>query len=541
MTAVAFRLPGVVVMRQALRRAVRSGAVWGLVFGLYVMAQTLSYTSVYKTVRQRDQMALAYGSNIGLNALIGPARDINTVNGYACWRLLGILSILGGIWGVLTATRLLRGEEESGRTELLLAGQTTRRGAVVQAMTGLGGGLALLFCLTLAGVVLTGRSPSVGFSLPACLYFSVTLVASAAEFLAVGALTSQLAVTRRQAATLAGTVFGVSYALRMVADSDPSLHWLVWLSPLGWIEESRPLTDPHPAALLPVLALVALVVYAAIHLSGLCDLGSAVFPARDSATPRLALLGGPIRLAVRLSRASAAGWLFAVAAFAVLIGSVAENSTKDVSGSADISQAIGRVGGHGSLAAIYLGLTFLVLALITSMVAAGQAAVIRTEEADGHLENLVVRPLCRTAWFTGRLGLSAVLIVVAALVAGFGAWAGSAGQHTGVSTGSLLLAGLNIAPASLLILGLGALAFGVRPRWTPVVVYGYLAWSFLVELLGSIVHASHWLMDTSVFFHMAPAPASDPDWASAGVVTGIAFACAVAGCAAFNRRDLAGG
>jgi ABC-2 type transport system permease protein len=191
-----------------------------------------------------------------------------------------------------------------------------------------------------------------------------------------------------------------------------------------------------------VLALAIVFAYAAMRLSGRRDLGSTVFPARDSAAPRLALLGGPLRLAARLSRAVAAGWLFAVTVFAVLIGSVAENSTKDASGSAGISQAMARVGGHGSLAAIYLGLTFLVLALITGMVAAGQAVAIRTEEADGHLDNLVVRPLSRTGWFAGRFTLSAALIVLAALVAGLGAWAGSAGQHTGVSLGSLLLAGL---------------------------------------------------------------------------------------------------
>jgi ABC-2 type transport system permease protein len=69
-------------------------------------------------------------------------------------------------------------------------------------------------------------------------------------------------------------------------------------------------------------------------------------------------------------------------------------------------------------------------------------------------------------------------------------------------------------------------------------VYGYLAWSFLIELLGSIVNASHW--DTSVFFHMVPAPASSPNWASAGVVIGVAVACAVAGCVAFAHRDLTG-
>jgi len=82
--------------------------------------------------------------------------------------------------------------------------------------------------------------------------------------------------------------------------------------------------------------------------------------------------------------------------------------------------------------------------------------------------------------------------------------------------------------------------FGVRPRWTTPVVYGYLAWSFLVEFIGALVHVSHWVLDTSVFFHTAPAPAAGPDWASAAVIAGLGVAGAVAGGFALTRRDLVG-
>jgi len=90
------------------------------------------------------------------------------------------------------------------------------------------------------------------------------------------------------------------------------------------------------------------------------------------------------------------------------------------------------------------------------------------------------------------------------------------------------------------VLGLSALAFGAWPRRAPAVVYGYLAWSFLIEFLGSIVRASHWLMDTSVYFHVAPAPAASPDWASAAVIAGLGVAGAVTGALLFRRRDVLG-
>ena len=140
----------------------------------------------------------------------------------------------------------------------------------------------------------------------------------------------------------------------------------------------------------------------------------------------------------------------------------------------------------------------------------------RTEEADGYLENLLVRPVSRTSWFAGRLGLSSLLILTAGLLAGIGAWAGAASQHSGVRFGSLLTAGLNVVPPGLFLLGLGALVLGAWPRRTSTVVYGYLAWSFLIEFAGGVVHTSHWLLDTSVFFHMVPAPASQSRLAEHG-------------------------
>jgi polyether ionophore transport system permease protein len=399
------RHPERVVAALVSRRALRSGLAWGSVFALYVVVQAFAYVAAYKTQAARDRLADAFGTNIGINALIGPARTINTVAGYTSWRALGVLSLMGGLWGLLTSTRLLRGEEEDGRTELLLVGHCTRRAGTGQALLGIGVGLSALFAVTSVGTILTGASPSIAFGAGASAYFAVTLVAGAATFLAVGALMSQLFVTRRRAATVSGAVFGAAYALRMVGDSDRSLHFLVWLSPLGWIEESRPLTDPHPAALIPVVALVAVCVSLAMVLAGRRDIGASTITESDDAPARLSLLGGPFILGVRLSRAVAVAWLAGVAAMSVLIGTVAESATKAVSGSAAVEAALGRIGGHGSLVLLYLGLTFLLLSLMITLIAAGQVNSIRAEEATGRVENLLVRPVRRISWFSGRLAV----------------------------------------------------------------------------------------------------------------------------------------
>ena len=167
--------------------------LWGYVFGLYVATQALAYASSYKTVAQRIGLAKEFGANAGVSALVGPAHDIQTVAGFTVWKCLAVLAVVGAVWGLLTGTRLLRGEEDSGRWELLLAGQTTRRAAAAQALVGLACGVAVLWTISAAILVVVGRSSKVDVSAPGALFLAVAIVAAAAMFLAVGTLASQLA------------------------------------------------------------------------------------------------------------------------------------------------------------------------------------------------------------------------------------------------------------------------------------------------------------------------------------------------------------
>ena len=529
-----------VVVGLTTRRTLRSGALWGAVFGLYVTASSLGYAATYKTPLARAALARTFGSNFGFNAIIGPARHIDTVAGFTAWRCVGVLSIVGGVWGLLSATRLLRGEEDAGRWELLLVGQTTRRAAAAQALAGLAAGVAALWSVTALITVLVGRSSSVNFSAQSALYLSLVLVTSAAVFVAVGAVTSQLAATRRQAAGYAAAAFGVAYALRMVADSGTGLDWLRWASPLGWVEELRPLTSPRPWVLVVIAAFATSVAALALQLAGTRDLGASTIPDRTTAPARTRLLFGPTGLALRIIRPVLTGWLSAITALGLMIGVIAKSVGAALASNPAIRQALDRLGGRGAGAAAYLAVTFLIMALLVSLISAGQVAATRNEEAEGRLDHLLVRPLHRWSWLAGRVGVATSAVIATGLAAGLATWLGTASQDAGVALTTLLQAGLNLVPPALFVLGLGVLTFGVRPRAASIVTYGVLAWSFLIQIIGGIVNANHWLLDISVLHHMAAAPAVPPDWVSAGVLTGLGVLAAVAGGVAFARRDLVG-
>ena len=366
-----------VVAGLTARAAARSGCVWGIVFGITIASSAISYRTLYPSQAQRNALATAFGANRATIALFGPAPRLETVAGFTAFKASMVLMILGAVWGLLTSTRLLRGEEEAGRWELLLSGQTTARSATAQALAGLGAGVVVLWGLTALGTVLGGRGPKASFGLGPSLYFALAMVSTAVVFAAVGGVTSQLAATRRQAAATAAIALGVSYAIRMVADAGVGLHGLIWASPLGWVEELGALTDPRPIALLPIAALSAALATAASLLAGRRDTGASLVPDRTAAPPRLALLGGPTGLAVRLTRPTVIGWWAAIAISGLLYGLIAKSAGGTVTGSS-VHEVFSRLGSPGTGAEAVLGVAFLVLAVLVSFVAAGQLTAARS-------------------------------------------------------------------------------------------------------------------------------------------------------------------
>jgi ABC-2 type transport system permease protein len=448
--------------------------------------------------------------------------------------------LLGAIWGLLVATRLLRGEEDTGRWELYLSGHTTRARAARQAAIGLGVGILALWVPTALLTAAAGASSKVNIGLSASLFFATAVVAAAAMFMAIGMFVGQLAATRHDANLIGAGVLAGSYLVRMAADSDPGLAWLRWASPLGWIEELQPLTGSRPFAFVPIVALVVVLGVLSVLVARHRDLGASALGSRDSARPRTLLLGGQAGLTVRLTRPTIAAWIVALAVTGLIFGLVAQAAGSALRGARGLEEAIERLGGTSAGAAAYLGFVFVVAAGLVAIAVAGQVAAIRNEEAAGHLENLLVRPVARWRWLAVRLGLGAGLVVVASVLAGLAAWIGATSQHAGIALGELLKAGLNVVPPAVFVLGIGALAFGVWPRGAIGVAYGLVVWSFLVEIIAAAFDSNHWLRDTSPLLHVTPVPAADPNLTAAAWLVGLGLVAALAGIAAFNRRDVVG-
>ncbi|MCA1841637.1 MAG: hypothetical protein LC792_00340, partial [Actinobacteria bacterium] len=532
-------LPGSVLTRFLARRTVRSGARWGLVFGAIAASSVIQFTTAYDTPASRREIATTVGGNGAFRALFGSGRSLETIPGWTAWRSLGLVVIVGSMWGLLAATRWQRGEEDAGRWELLVAGPTTRRAATRSAVLAMAAGLVALWATTAAVVVAVDRTTAeADFGLRASLFLAVALVAPAAVAMAIGAVAGQVVPTRRHSSGLGAAGLAGAYLIRMVADSGSALRWARWATPLGWVEHLHPLTGSSAWPLVPLALFVGGVGFTAVVLAGRRDVGAGLRAADDSAPPRTALLTGTLGLAARQERAVLLAWAGGVAGLSFLFGLIAASLAR--APSSGLSEALARLGARGDGAAPYLGTFLFIVGAVLALAAAGQVADARREESHARLDAVLAQPVRRLAWLAGRLLVPAAALAGLAVVAGLSGWAGARSQGAAVGLGHMTGAALNAAVPAFAVIGAGVLALGVAPRRAVAAVYALIGWSFVVQLLVVAGPGSRLLLDLSLFHHVALMPAAPFRPGPAVALLAGAAVAAASGAVAFERRDLVG-
>ncbi len=532
--------PQTVIGRFVARRSYRSALLWAVILGSYVASKSIGYAATYPTLKARLQLTATLGNNVGLDALFGAPHHLEQVTGFTAWNALGLMIIVGAVWGLLLATKTFRGEENAGCWELLLAGQTTARRAAANALAGLTVALLVLYVGIAIIFSAIGAMHSVGFGVHAALYFALAAIASAAEFVVIGSLASQLMPTRSRAASLAAGFFAICFLLRAMGDTAQGAHWLVNISPLGWVENLQPLYGARPLWLLPIAGFVLVAAALTIFLAGQRDLGASFFSDTETARPRTALLGTPFAAAVRLTRLATVSWLLAVAVVGLAFGLITKAAAQAFAASLNAQHVVDRLAGttQATGALTYLGIVFFILMAIMMSYAASAVGAMRSDEAEGYLDNLLVRPVGRLQWLGGRVVIIFVAIVCAGVLDSLCTWAGVAAQHLSVPAHQLWIAGVNAMAPAVLTLGVAIAGFGFVPRLTMPAGYVVIAWSFLVQMASSGINLNHWILDTSVLHHITLAPATSTNWTAVVIVSGIGIVAAILGALRFQVRDL---
>jgi ABC-2 type transport system permease protein len=526
------------VARLAWRRVARSALIWGGVFALTVVSSVYAYDATYGTPAERATLLRGLGENVGMRALFGPARAIDTSGGFLAWRTLGLLPLVAAVWGLLVATRLLRGEEESGRWATILGGPIERSRATLATLAGIAAACGLLFVVTAASLVavaLAGEIPVAG-----ALWLALALCVAAPAFAAVGALTAQIAATRREAAALAGAVFAAAFVVRAAADGS-SATWLRWTTPIGWIEEMRPLTGARPAALLPLLVWTLAFATAAVRIAARRDDGASLLAHSDERAPRHALISSPAAFALREGLSGMIGWAVGLGSTALLFGALADAIARLARQSGGLREHIesttrARIditSAHG-----YLAIVFVFFAVAVALYGETHVTAARDEEASGRLDTLLGQPVGRRRWLAGRLLVALGSCLVLACAAAVAAWLGAVLVGASVGLLGMAQAAINILPVVALFIGVGALAFAALPRHAGAAAFGAVTLAYLWEQTGALVDAPNGVLAASPFHWLALAPSEPIDRVASATMLAIAAVLMLVAVEWFRRRDL---
>ena len=523
------------IARRAFRQ-VRTGAIaCGLAFGATVAVTASSYVSSFPSAASRHELAVSTGRDSGLAVLLGPVTSLETVGGYTVYKLFVFLTTIAALWSLLAATRLLRGEEDAGRWQIVLAGNTRATRATAATLIGLGAAIGVVAAAVSIFTWLAGRDGHLGFGAGDSVVYAASIAVPAAVFAAVGAVTAQIGKTRRVAVGIGVVVIAASFVLRMIADSGSGTRWLAWVTPFGWSENVHPFTRNNLVPFLPATLTVVALGLLAIVLAARRDAGDGIVSGREDAAPREFGLRSPSGLARRLELPTLVAWCSGVFAAGVAFGIVAKAAT---SASSSLRNALDKFDVAGSFATKYAGVAFLLVATVIALLPASQLSAASDEESSGRLVHILAAPERRAAWLAGRLLLCAVAVVAAALLAGSGFWIGAATQGVNLGLLDMLGAGANAIPTALLSLGLGAVVFVLAPRHAAASVYANVGFSIVVQLLGTSISSLRVLERLSLFDYMPLVPAQDPDPVALVATVAGAVVLGVAATLLFEHRDV---
>jgi ABC-2 type transport system permease protein len=517
-------------------RLIRRGALLMAVgMAAYAGFEVASYSAAYPNGVSPTQFAM-FQDNPAVRMMQGVPNALDSAGGFTVWDGGWFFQLLLAVWALLTTSRLLRGEEDVGRTDLVLASRVRGTRATALAL------VVVAAAALLIGVAVTVTMLASGTGLQGSALLGLGLAGVTATFAAVAAVTCQLVDVRRRAAALAAGVLGLAYVLRMVGNSTDARSWVRWTTPLGWLDELKPYGDPDLLALLPMLIVPVLLAALAVMLRARRDLGGALLATDAGHEPHLRLLGGPTAFAWRSNRAVLLGWVLGLGAYAAVMGALISTMINWLAQDKSYQKIMTDLGLNQALTVLgFLAMIGVMFGVAVALQVAWRIGAARAEEESGRVEAILARPVSRLRWLGGHALLSLLGGALLLAATGTALWLGVAASGSGEITWlNAMRSALNTLPVVVLIGGLAVCSFGLFPRLTVAIPVTVTVVGYIVTLLGPALSWPAWVLDVSPFTHLALVPAVPWAATSGLVMTCLGLVLLSVGLLAFSRRDVIG-
>jgi ABC-2 type transport system permease protein len=476
----------------------------------------------------------ALSENPAIRILSGPPVALDDPGGFTVWRTGPPLTLLASLWIVLAATRITRGEEDSGRWNLLLAGRLRMADVLLRCLAALAGSATLIGVAVAAGLLAARTDPT------GALIHATGIAGVAFTFGTTALLAAQVMPTRFGATGLAVAAVGAGVLLRMIGDGSHRLAWLAWTTPFGLTSRAAPYAENRVLPLIVLGAFPIVLGSAALFAAHHRDLGDGIVAARDRRRPRIRLLHSIFGFALRRAGRITLWWVTGVAIYFLLIGTTLAwllDLFQTNRRFAELAAAAG-LGGHNLVNVIAASL-FSLLAVITGLYSALRLTVMVFDENAGRWTLLFAQPISRAHLLSAEIVVTAGGAVALHVSAAVALWCGTKITGAPLQLSDSLAGALNSVPVALLAVGTAAVGVGWMP-WATIAIGALpVVAGFGVNLVIQSTKAPHWVANLSPMSHLAAVPDAPPNWAATAVFLLVGAILAGIGVVGYVQRDLA--
>ncbi|MGB7981953.1 MAG: ABC transporter permease subunit [Candidatus Nanopelagicales bacterium] len=445
-----------------------------------------------------------------------PAERLDTLGGYLTYHNVMLFNLFLAIYGLVQGARDIRGTEERGGLEEVLATGPPRAAvvrdraigfAIVAALIGLGIGMGL------AAGVAAGNEPDLGGSL--ITMGTSGLVAFAGY--ALGMLLSQLVGSVRAAGGIGSILLCVLYLATNLEDDLGPLGFVRVGSPFHWANQSRALVPGHG---LDLPATAMLVLLAVVMLA----LAAWAFSARDYAAPlwvrsrnavggvegrpatraadRIAhrMLGSVAAASIRRNGVGMVVWAGCVGAFTAMFAAL-QPQVMDYWNQFHFASALAGATGSTSAQDTYWSFAGEFFTPVIAAYVITQASGWVADLAHGRVEMILSAPVTWPMLVRGRLAATSigVAVIIAGALTGLGIGAASVGSPLDPAAVARLAAVGVLFGAALAAVAAIVVALVRRPLAVTVMAV-LVGASYLLAWLVPTLQWPNWLNKLSVFW-----------------------------------------
>jgi len=268
------------------------------------------------------------------------------------------------------------------------------------------------------------------------------------------------------------------------------------------------------------------------------DLGSSVIRESKTVKSHFFLLGNPWQLALRQNIWTYVAWGGFSLSMGGIVASILNVATDATASSSTLSKSVSALASNTSdlkLAFLGAGMIFVVLVLL--ILATVIMGSIRNDEAKQYLETILVHPKTRSMWLVSRLALG-ILMTLFISFASVTLVYFAAPDDLDLDFLKLTAFSISMLGTVIFLMGIGTLIYGILPRITVIGMYLIICWSFMVDLVSSVIKLDEIILQSSLFHYMTFNLADWPDWKTFAWLTLLGIVMAVIGIIRFTKRDL---